>query len=214
MGTIMYRLTSAKLRKVKSGQTIDVFFDEITTTDGGEVIIVPVSRLGAKVVHQDLLNAASLLVPHLLILSETKSAKNIKKSYVESGEAITDPDKFHTVYGVHIKEKGEKRFAVLLGRKTVSNGRGYNIPLWPQSLEDDDDNAYIYTDLLKKQVDGFLSEVEAYLGGKWAPNPQTDMQKELDNTLKHPAAAKAEQKAEASKPATKPAKASKAVANA
>lgn len=206
MSTVQYRMNSAKFRKVKSGQTLDVTFDEITTLDGGEVIIVPVARMGAKVVHQDLINAAMLLVPHLLILSETKSAKDFSKSYMESSEALADTSvisKSHAVYGIHIKEKSEKRFAVLLGRKTVTNGRGYNIPLWPQSLEDDDDNKYIYTEQLKKGVDTFLKEVEAYLAGKWAPNAQTNLQKELDNTLKHPAAEQAEKNAEAAKTASK-----------
>lgn len=184
--TVEYRLKTAKTKKVKGGAALDVAFDEITTTTGGEVIIVPVTREGVKIVHPDLLRALDLLVPHLLIISETKSAKDFKKSFLENDEEVLkELDIQHTVYGVHMKEKNETQQVVLLGRKTVSNGRGYNIPLWPVTLDDDGENAYIHAELLKQKVDTFLSEVEAYLSGKFAENPQQEIP--YNNVVDHPA---------------------------
>lgn len=164
-------MNSAKLRKVKDQYVLDVDFDEITTTEGGEVFISAVTKGGPKPVHEDLLKTLKLLVPHFLILSDQKKAKEFPKAYFEKEEAITDKniEKF-SVYGVHLKEKNDTKYVILLGRMRIPrSNRMINMPLPMESLDVDSENAYENVNLLVTGVDAFLNEVELYMDGKFAP---------------------------------------------
>lgn len=181
---VEYHLKSAKLRKVKEHHVLDVEFDEITTTPKGEVYTSNVVKSGGKEVHQDMKDALKKILPHYLILSETRPIKDFKKTYLESGAAVTDAsiDNF-AVTGVHMKEKSETRQVVILGRRILKNGRVISGVLPMQSLGETEEG-YEFTDLLAKDIDGFLDEAEQYLAGKYAPTPQLSLEKDLDETLK------------------------------
>lgn len=169
--TVIHRMNSAKLRKVKDQFVLDVEFDEITTTEGGEVFISSVTKSGPKPVHEDLLKTLKVMVPHFLILSDQRKPKEFNKAYFEKEEAITDKtiEKF-SVYGLHFKEKNDVKYVILLGRMRIPrSNRMINMPLPMESMDLESENVYENIEQLVISVDKFLDEVEQYMSGKYAP---------------------------------------------
>jgi len=174
-----YVLKTAKvMAKRKGGHTMELAYDKIITI-GKEVHVVPVQEQPTMEPHMTMFKALQLMVPHLMIETEFAQSGEFKeKGYFEDQKALEDPKlKQFKVTGVHIKDIKEQRSVVLVGRKVLGSGKVINLS--PLINIDNLDDGYVYAKELKKAVDDFLAEVEAYIEGKYGENPQLDIEKEI-----------------------------------
>jgi len=168
-------LKTAKVKAGKKGDfSMEILYDEVLTMASNEVIITPSAKNPPKTPHEDMFIALRLLVPHLLIETEFRSSKDFNNEYFKKEKALKDAslDGFK-VTGIHVKEKSEQRHVVLVGRKVLKSGKVINLS--PMINMDNFDDGYVYAEYLNKGVFRFMNEVELYMEGKVAENPQTTM---------------------------------------
>lgn len=178
-------LKTAKIKADKKGNySMEIIYDEVQTLPTNEVITTPSTKFPPKCPHQDMFKALRLLVPHLLIETEFRDSKDFNNSYFEQEKAVEDKTlENFKVTGIHVKEKNEQRHVILVGRKVLRTGRVINLS--PMINIDNLEDGYVYAENLSAGVDRFIQEVELYMGGKVAEDPQMKMfpEKEEDHSI-------------------------------
>jgi len=174
---VTYSFKSAKTRKYKDGKVLDTSYEEIIARPNGRVSV----RLHdnkdkyGDFVHDDLLMSLKAFIPHFMLFSEVANVNDFPEKYFKEKkwEKETSP---YEVTGIHIKEQNQKRSVILVGRKVLKNGRVISMicPMVCFEPEEDDEDVYPHHKHLKKAVEGYLTEVEEYLNGKFGKSPQLD----------------------------------------
>lgn len=118
--------------------------------------------------HPDLVNCFNLLIPHVIMLCELgnygslDSIPEIEKSKIE-------------VTGITIGGSDEHEGVVIIAKKRLKHNKVVNL-ITPFTKWEDEHNGYTYDSLLRVVCFDILGESKLYLEGKYAPNPQLEIE--------------------------------------
>lgn len=118
---------------------------------------------GANIVHRDLRNALSALVPHLVLLTEQREAVNHTLSQLEEQKDWEEKGIFQrmSVNAVSISDDE----ILITGQRILD--RGEVIKLNSPKVSTVDDEKYEYLSELSLAIDNLKYEAEQYLEDKW-----------------------------------------------
>lgn len=129
--------------------------------------------------HPDLKNAFMALNIHAALIGEFVPLVQVSK-IEEADESIAA--RFNTsgftIIGIDDDDEG----VILTAQKILNNGKNLTFNTPTTRFNDTGDNIYPYIDQLQEAVKGVVKELELYLGGKYAPEPQ--MQLDLEDAAK------------------------------
>lgn len=154
------------------------------TKDGAEIIFKSNSVIKDQAVqdgnrltrsrepHPDLLKALKALVPHYLLITGLNPIE-IDADYLQKRTILTEENeqiKSFTIYGFSLTGEGDSEGVVLLGKKKTPAGKTIAIPAPGEGLSGE--KGYQHKDILSEDLNEVIEELEAYIGGKFAPDPQ------------------------------------------
>lgn len=154
------------------------------TKDGAEIIFKSNSIIADQAVqdgnkiersrppHPDLLKALKVLVPHYLLITGLNPIA-IDADYLQKRNIISEENeqvKSFAIYGFSLSGEGDGEGVILLGKKKTPAGKTIAIPCPSQGLTGE--KGYQFKDILLEDLNEAIEEIEAYIGGKFAPDPQ------------------------------------------
>lgn len=123
--------------------------------------------------HTDFINSMNKLIPHVILLCEIGDYGSV--------EAIPDKElQKIEVTGITIGGHDEHEGVVVIAKKRLKHNKVVNL-ITPFTKWEDEHNGYTFERLLQIACFNVLGEAELYLNGKYAPNPQLEIQFETEN---------------------------------
>ncbi|AOR28755.1 hypothetical protein FORMB_17160 [Formosa sp. Hel1_33_131] len=128
-------------------------------------------------IHEDLKTAFENLIPHLAMICEEVTKKEVKNVIDNGFPEIEEGDSEHPIkekFNVHafkITGNGDSEGVAISGTKLLKIGKAVNITT-PKLRWDED---YAFIDELSEAIEQCKIEVNEYLNGKHAPDNQVDM---------------------------------------
>lgn len=132
------------------------------------------------VAHPDLMEALEKIIPHLVLLTEQAHLDKQQMRLMHDVRLIRDHFKDYKVTGFSLKGSEDNLSIVIIGQRTLSNGKTISLCTPNQKFNDENDH-YDYASELFLHVDKVRAEAELYMSGKAAPSPQTEMDFEEEN---------------------------------
>lgn len=174
----MEKVISIKRAKIIEGVHLELEYTE-TEPDGDASISTDIKSLCRRRVHHDLLDAFERLKVHLAFLSEQVDIQDTDD--LTNPEIFNDPRflKFHVTsfsLGGDIDSAG----VTITGQRKLKSKKVLNLnsPFTQFEAMEGKDEQYEFLHELYRDVMNCVGEVEEYLRGKHAPNPQLEI--ELD----------------------------------
>jgi hypothetical protein len=163
-----------KKAKIIDGMFLELEFTQIEP-DGDSSVSTDIKGLYRKRIHQDLFNAFHKLRVHLAFLVEIV---DVEESDMFDDGSIYDALKFSKfkVTSFTLGGEGEHEGVVITGQKQLLSNKVLNLNS-PFTKFEPQKGTYNYKFLheMYHDVNNCIYEVEQYLQGKHAPNPQLDL---------------------------------------
>lgn len=124
---------------------------------------------------QEFQTALRLMIPHMLAILEI-SPVIIDAKYIKSRTAINDPklEKFRVIK-VEVSGEGDEEEIVITGKRFLKFGKSFEFKT-PGIKLYGSEATYEFSGNLVEDKENLFDEVEAYLGGKYTPAAQLEMQ--------------------------------------
>jgi hypothetical protein len=166
--------------KITKAKIIDGIFLELeyteTDADGDSTVSTDYKALCRKRIHEDLRAAFDKLKIHLALLSEIVPDDLAAQFMFEDGSIYKDElniFKSFAVNGIALGGSDEHHGVTLIGRKTLRGKRILNLNSpFTKFQEQEGQENYRFLHNLYSDSMQCVEEVEAYLNGKHAPDPQ------------------------------------------
>jgi hypothetical protein len=152
--------------KVIKGETLEVTLQK-PGPDGKKFYAV---ETHPSTVHPDLLQAYANLRLHFALLSGYMPVKGIKEKDFVKEDLVEE----FTVIGFSLKD-GDNPGFVLTGQKKLANGKVVTVNTPFTRFEESEETGYKFIEDLEEKIQRAVKEVEEYLGGKFATDPQQQL---------------------------------------
>lgn len=164
-------LKSVKVLK-KTG--LEIGYERVEHVDGSPVTKLFSVKNDAEPV-QEFQTALRLMIPHMLAILEI-SPVSIDAKYIKSRAAINDPklEKFRVIK-VEVSGEGDDEELVITGKKFLKFGASFEFKT-PGIKLYGSEATYEFSGNLAEDKSNLFDEMEAYLGGKYTPASQLEMQ--------------------------------------
>lgn len=174
--------TTIELKKAKllDKKYLHVEYTEYSPSkeDPNDLIDTYITKKCGHLAHEDLINAYDKLIPHLCFLTEF-----LDENYAE--DRTWAPNEEMSVFDLPAFEKfqvtsfsiggdGEFEGITITGRRNLANGRVLNLNT-PFTAFNDENNPYTFANEMWIAYTDLCHEVEEYIGGKYAPSKQMDI---------------------------------------
>lgn len=163
-----------KKAKIIDGIHLELEYRE-TEADGDSSVSTDIKALFRKRVHEDLINAFDKLKVHLAFLAEFMEPAD---KFIFDTDDVFQDEKFVKFKVNQFSLGGDDEHAgvTITGQKKLRGKKVLNIntPFVKFEYQDGIDN-YDFLSQLYDHVQRCVTEVELYLGGKHAPDPQLDI---------------------------------------
>jgi hypothetical protein len=163
------------IRKAKIAE--DTFLETeylLTEADGDETVSTERTEKSRKIIHEDLRKAFNRLIPHLVMLAEIVDDEKVDAVHFETEEIYLDPrfDKFK-VTGFSMGGDAEHAGVTIIGRKMLRGKKVLNLTTpFTKFDPETEQSGYHFLHELYTAIQLCEQEVELYINGKQAPNPQ------------------------------------------
>lgn len=161
---------------LKDGKAVKLTFAQSLVGKGGSLVESDNVQTRHKEPHNDLVNYFTKLVPHLVYLCELSKIESTRPEWFEDYKFL-DEDAFNgfNVTGVLLSGK-DMDMVKLIGTKTTTKKQVISILSPVVWLDDTSENKYLLLDILKTCVTKLMNEADLYLGGKYAPEAQGELE--------------------------------------
>jgi hypothetical protein len=149
----------------------------LTEADGDDTVSTEIASKSRKIIHEDLKKAFNRLIPHLVMLAEIVDDENVDRYHFDTEEIYQDPrfDKFR-VTGFSLGGNDEHSGVTIIGRKMLRGKKVLNLTTpFTKFDPETEQSGYHFLRELYIAVDLCEQEVQAYINGKHAPNPQLEL---------------------------------------
>lgn len=160
----LHSILTVQKAKVKDGQLTCEFTEQRTAEAPPRAFALTCHEQP----HPDLLHCLSRLVPHLCLLTE--QLQETPDFWPDDAEELPSLFRPFAVTGFALGRDGAG--ITLIGRRELTGGKVLNLSSPYVAFDDETAGAYSYAGLLETAIQQTVTEVEAALRGKCAPDRQ------------------------------------------